>query len=318
MPQAKSEENVMIGSFKGIACLTLSAALLASTAHAQDCGFRHAFDRPDERGTAVVHVYEGQSEPALQGARPLLFVTSLKVNTDGTRISYNVQDPRAQTRAINDIRNAMHSGHTVAEFQAIAAAGWRPTSRTWQILSDGVIEQNAQTHLPCVDHDGYLVSMTSDVAVDGGWGRVGDCDQSKWIDALTVPAIVLPLGHTQFRARGAVMRSPAIALSLSRPGHAVAGIVGDSGPAQELGEASVEMNRMLNGLPDGAVPANAHDAIARFQAGRSAVLIFPGARNLVARPLTAHQVATASGDLFTQWGGEARLRSCLATIAEAR
>lgn len=63
------------------------------------CGFMQAFNQPDENGTQTVHVYQGSSSAAIGGVRPFAFVVpDVKVNTDGTRISYNADDPRAQTK----------------------------------------------------------------------------------------------------------------------------------------------------------------------------------------------------------------------------
>src|SRR4051812_17362221 len=94
---------------------SLLTASTATNALAAPCGFRPAFARPDEGGSATVRVFQADPVPALQDARPLLFITSLKVNTDGTKISYHQDDPTgrrcetnpsAQPCAINNIRNA--------------------------------------------------------------------------------------------------------------------------------------------------------------------------------------------------------------------
>jgi hypothetical protein len=301
-------------SAMGLAALLFSAGAALS----QDCGFTLAFQRPDEGGSRTVSVYQAAPSAALDGMRPLLFVSTLKVNTDGTAISYHARDPRARTLAINNILNAMRRGRTIAEFEAAAAADWRPLDRTWSILSDSVIERDRATGAPCVDAEGYLVSMTSDVAVEGAWNRVGDCDASKWIDSLTVPSLVLPLGNTEFKRRGAINRSPVVAMTLGPNRRIAYGLVGDMGPTDELGEASVAMNRTLNGLMETERPANYRDAIARFQAPRSAILLFPGARHRTARPLTGAAVTAHSEALFRQWGGSSRLERCLAEIPEAQ
>lgn len=290
---------------------------MAGSVVAQDCGFVRAFQRPDERGTRTVNVYEAGPSPAIDGLRPLLFVSSLKVNTDGTAISYHPRDPRGRTLAINNILNAMHRGRTIAEFEAIVASDWRPIERTWATLSDRVIERDRATGLPCVTPDGYLVSMTSDVAVDGGFNRVGDCDAAKWIDPLTVSSLVLPIGNTQFERRGATNRTPIVAMTLGGGGRIAYGLVGDKGPADEIGEASVAMNRRLNGLTSTERPANYSDAVARFQAPRSVILIFPGTRNRTPRPLTDERVSAHAQAMFERWGGRARLEHCLAEIPEA-
>ncbi len=215
--------------------VAVGLVLHASSSFAAQCGFRHAFDRPDEGGTTVVRVFRGSPVPALDDARPLLFIASLKVNTDGTTISYNERDPTgAGARPIRRRRPARsttsatlpRSRRPEAAFAAVRDAGY-PVARTWQILSPNIIERDARTGKPCITPDGYLVSMTADVAVEGGRQRVGDCDQSKWIDALTAPAIVLPR-KSQFLDLGLGQRSLVVAVSRSATRRVVPGIVGDS------------------------------------------------------------------------------------------
>ncbi|MEH3036740.1 MAG: glycoside hydrolase family 75 protein [Sphingomonas adhaesiva] len=283
---------------------------------AQTCRVAPAFTRADEGGTRRVQVYE--AVPDAGGARALIFVSTLKVNTDGTRISYHADDPTAQRLAINNIANAMRNGvpDKVATFRRLAAAGF-PLPATWQALLPGVIEKDRRTGKPCLDADRYLVSKTSEVAVDGGHARDGDCAQAKWLDALDVNALVLPSGRTEFAARGADNRTPVVAMTLQSRRIAY-GLVGDKGPTNELGEASVAMNRTLNGLPDSERPANYRDAVARFQAPRSIILLLPGTANRIARPLSGASVTAATRAQFERWGGQARLDRCMSAIPEAR
>src|ERR1700722_3071349 len=118
-------------SVGGAAFVSAAAFVLACTGQTRPqaaavpdpCVFTQAFDRADEQGKAKVHVYQGQPESVAGGVAPLVFVSDLKVNTDGTRISYKVDDPTAQHGAINDMRNAMRSGAKMADFTAIAATG---------------------------------------------------------------------------------------------------------------------------------------------------------------------------------------------------
>lgn len=269
-------------------------------------------------------VFRGEAVPGLDGARPLLFITSLKVNTDGTKISYHEDDPTgrrcaedagAAPCAINNIRNA-YRNHTrpVSDFIAVRDAGY-PMPKTWQVLSPNIIEKNASTGKPCVTQDGYLVSMTADVAVEGGFNRLGDCDQSKWIDALTVPAIVLPkktaASPSQFIANEVVKRSLVVALSPTPSGRTVFGIVGDYGPVKEIGEASIAMNRALNGLPVEEQPRHRQDAINRFQAGRTAILLFPRSESVLARPISGPRIDEAGMTALTRFGGLEKLRQCI-------
>lgn len=281
---------------------------------AMKCDLGPAFMRPDEQGTVKVQVYEGNPIAALNGSRPLAFVSTLKVNTDGTQRSYHIDDPRGERLAINTILNAMPKRHrTYANFELIRDQNW-PSPETWRYLLKGVIEKDARTGKPCVSPDGYLVSKTSDVVVPGGFNRDGDCDQSKWIDALTIPGLVVPKGDNQFYKRHARKRSPVFAASLSQPENRSYGIIGDAGPEFELGEANVAMNRDLNGLSVTETPSNYRDAVRRFQAPKSLVVIFPGADNKVDRPFDAVKARSASEAAFEAWGGERKLQACIAAL----
>jgi hypothetical protein len=308
---------------RGIAAGAIAISFPAN-AFAGECGFQHAFSRPDENGTQSVKVFRGNPVPALGDTRPLLFITSLKVNTDGTKISYHQDDPTgrrcesdpaATPCAINNIRNAYRDhSKPVADFVEVRDAGY-PAPRTFQVLSPDIIEKNRSTGKPCLTSDGYLVSMTADTAVDGAGARIGDCDLGKWIDAMTIPALVIPKATasipSQFVAMGVAKRTTVVAFSRSATRRAVPGIVGDFGPAKELGEASIAMNRALNGLPETDQPKHRQDVIARFQAGRSALLIFPGASSVLARPITAARVASAGDDALARFGGKDKLYGCI-------
>lgn len=299
---------------KMFAALCLIAVPLQAVS-AQTCRLTPAFTRADEKGTRRVQVYQAADDA---GPPALLFVSTLKVNTDGTRISYHADDPTAQRLAINNIANGMRRSvpDKVATFRRLAAAGF-PAPATWQALLPGVIEADRRTGKPCLDADRYLVSKTSEVAVDGGHARDGDCTQSKWLDALDVNALVLPMGKTEFARRGADGRTPVVAMTLGTRRLAY-GLVGDKGPSDELGEASVAMNRTLNGLPPADRPASYRDAVARFQAPRSVILLLPGADRRVRRPLSGATVTTATRAEFERWGGQPRLERCVAAIPEAR
>src|SRR5207237_10532800 len=54
----------------------------------------------------------------------------------------------------------------------------------------------------------------------------------------------------------------------------------------ELGEASVEMNRILNSLAPGTIPRNGMDAVQRFQAAKSIILVFAGPSHRLDYPIT--------------------------------
>jgi hypothetical protein len=242
-----------------------------------------------------------------RAANILFFSTSLKVNTDGTKISYHQDDPTgrrceadpsARPCAINNIRNAYRNHKKPeSEFTAVRNAGYS-SPKTWQVLDPKIIEKRASTGKPCITPDGYLVSMTADVAVAGGFNRVGDCDQSKWIDALTAPAIVLPK-NSQFLSFGVGKRSLVVALSSSPAHRAVFGVVGDIGPAEEIGEANIAMNRELNGLP-----ARRHQPVPGRPLSTPPV---SGADFVPDRPIFGSRIATAGADALAKFGGAPKL-----------
>jgi hypothetical protein len=301
--------------FTTILAVAMGAAPIAGRS-AEPCNLQVSFARPDEQGTRKVDVYEGNADASLKGAKPLVFISDLKVNTDGTRISYKVDDPRAKNGAINNILNAMNKGHTIAEFEELAKNDWQPLARTWQVLLKNVLEKDEKTGKPCVGTNNFLVSMTADVAVAGGWKHVGDCDQSKWIDALTIPALVLP-GRSEFQTKKALTRNFVVVMTLGQPERIAYGVVGDTGPEGELGEASVEMNRILNGLPPGEIPKNYRDAVNRFQGPRSVILVLPGNLNRLDYPVTPERVTAEVKTRFEAWGGKTRLDTCLTDIPES-
>src|SRR4029453_7828428 len=91
---------------------------------------------------------------------------------------------------------------------------------------------------PCPLVDGFLVSATALHKIN-----VSDaCDISNYLDALTVPAIVLPgnprQGRSGFAERDARIGDLAVAMR-SGESNPVYSVVGDTGPTTELGEASI-------------------------------------------------------------------------------
>lgn len=306
--------NQVVLPFALVASLTIPVPLVAG-----ECGFQRAFLQRDEGGKATVVVYQGQPVPQLGNVRPLLFVSSLKVNTDGARTSYHqddvtgrrcATDPQTVPCAVNNIRNAFRNRSLpVSEFEKVRDAGY-PDAATWKLLNPKVIEKNQATKKPCITPDGYLVSMTANPSVADGHKREGDCDQEKWIDAFTVPAIVVP-GASQFQVLGTKVRNMVVAFAPGASMRVVPGIVGDVGPRQELGEATVAMNRTLNGLPETDLPKHRPDALTRFQVERAAVLVFPGAATVLPYPITPARVASAGDEVLSKFGGAGKVYRCL-------
>ena len=313
---------------RGLICIVISSTLaLASaplgsgaTVAAPDCDMTVAFQQPDEGGTTRVY--------ADSAARALLFVDDLKINTDGTRRSYSVQDFWGKSRALNNLCNAMKdacAGLSNAQLQArreltqaAEAAGWPPGMLKDTRISESIIP--FRQGKPCPAVDGFLVSATSLAK-----RNITDvCDISNYVDALTVPALVLPRnppgGGFGFAARGAAIGDVAVAMT---PGSnsVVYAVVGDTGPARQLGEASIALNGKLLGRT--REPSNYDEVRGRGQyqgkgwsVPRAAVLIFPKTRDAANPYLTTDRIDAAAKQAFDAWGGLPRLKACIASYGQ--
>lgn len=275
-----------------------------------------AFQQPDEGG--VTNVY---SDPA---GRALLFVDDLKINTDGTRRSYSVEDFWGKSRALNNLCNAMSdacAGLSDGELQkrreltqAAAAAGWPADLLAKTRISRSIIP--FKQGKPCPAVDGFLVSATSLTK-----RPITDvCDISSYVDALAVPALVIPGkpqgGTSAFAARGAAIGDLAVAATPSG-NNVVYAVVGDTGPARQLGEASIALNGKLLGRTQ--EPANYDEVRGRgnyhgrgWSVPKAAVLIFPKSRDATNPYLTTSRIDGAAKQAFEAWGGLPRLNACIA------
>ncbi|KPF79885.1 hypothetical protein IP88_01220 [alpha proteobacterium AAP81b] len=291
---------------------TLLAVLgltIASAAPAQiRCDAALAFSQVDRDApggrTPVFRTTSGRSA--------LLFREKLNVNTDGTPRSYAVDDVFGRRRALNNMCNAMTDicrGLTRAQLAARAAAVAEADARGWPAgsiarvkLSTSVIAMRGGK--PCPSRDGFLLSATSlqNPAV------ADVCSPDRYVDALHVAALVLPLGSTGFRAAGA--RVGDLVAAIAPGGEPIFAVVGDSGPATALGEGSIALNGRLKAL--GRDPGNYRDVLRNWVTGRVAVLVFPGSRDRQQPFMDQARIDAAAASLLAEWGGKARLAACLA------
>ena len=112
-------------------------------------------------------------------------------------------------------------------------------------------------HFPCIrdaksDAPGYFVAATSDRRPDKV--RRSSCDSSRYLDATSIPFVVVPqhlLPHIE-------IGDVAIGFAKTPAGdRLVFGVVGDLGPPQKLGEASIAFNEGLLNVSE--PPMNAKD-----------------------------------------------------------
>lgn len=245
----------------------------------------------------------------------LLFIEKLNVNTDGTRRSYSVADFWGESRAINNLCNAMSdacAGLSKAQLRArriatqeAAKAGWPADQLKATHLSPSIIPMPGGK--PCPEVDGFLVSATALHAT-----KMADvCTLENYVDALQVPAIVIPKNtkavKSQFIARHAQVGDLVAAMRVDQDA-AVMAVVGDTGPVNSLGEATVAMNRQLMGKQGD--PANYKEAKS-WVASPTMVLIFTGSRDVAQPYLSAERIDPDARQRFSTWGGLDRAKACI-------
>ena len=230
------------------------------------------------------------------------FRANVDVNTDGALQSYKADDlgffpgGRLTTRtALNTICNGVNirdsagavvldyrqCGRLIAEFERIRGFGWHRAGDNYVDFyaiarRPGTERPGVNRGVPC-EQDGYYVSQTARPME----ASRGVCDPDRWIDALRIPAIVLPLDD-RMRSTGAALHDLA-AVRLPGSDRWVGAIVGDTNRSK-IGEGTVRLVQALRG--DFTVPANYRAVVA---------LALPAADYLVF-PRTAGEVANRSND----------------------
>ncbi|EJL37549.1 Fungal chitosanase [Caulobacter sp. AP07] len=296
--------------------LMLLLALAAAPEPAPRCDMAPAFNHPDDDGARTTAVWRDAGKPSL------LFADVLHVNTDGTKRSYRVDDFWGAATAVNNLCNAMSDkcagldepglrARRIAT-QNAKAAGWPKAALAATRISPAIIPfKNGK---PCPEVDGYLVSATALHAA-----QVPDaCDLSVYVDAMTVPAVVVP-GRARkgvpspFENQG--VRVGDLAVVLSADGQRlVYAVVGDTGPAKEIGEGSIALTGALLGKT--AEPANYREVrgkspyVGKGWDARGAVLIFPGTRSTADPYRTRARIDAAAAQALAAWGGPDRLKAC--------
>ncbi|WP_222101909.1 glycoside hydrolase family 75 protein [Methylomonas koyamae] len=301
-----------------IACGWLLVSVAAG--HAADCGMAQAFKQPDGNAkTGFTRVWSDRE------AKALFFIEGLNVNTDGTRRSYSVDDFWGEETALNNLCNAMSDACAGLSkdglrsrrllTQKAFANGWPAELLAQTKIAPAIIPFKGGK--PCPPVDGFLVSATALHKPN-----VADvCDIGNYADALVTPALVLPKNPakntlSEFAKRHAKVGDLAVALV---PGSSapVFAVVGDTGPAKELGEGSVALNGKL--LGKNAAPANYQEVRGKgafkgkaWTVPQAMVLIFPASGDSVEPYLTPERIDAAAQKLFEDWGGVARLNACAA------
>jgi hypothetical protein len=196
----------------------------------------------------------------------IFFQTNLRVNTDGSPLSYHPQDPLGKTIALNNICNgiAVMRGtskdnlclkratfsEAIGVFEKFRDNNWTVPQGyriTWANVLP-TIKENGKD-VPCVfkagEFKGYFGSLTA--LTNGLTGDKGECEIDNQVNPMTVPALVLVGGQNVVKKFGAkvgdllVVYHPKTQLFSSA-------IIGDTGPPDNLGEGSVLLNMKLLGV----------------------------------------------------------------------
>ncbi|MGO1074515.1 hypothetical protein [Inquilinus sp. CA228] len=245
----------------------------------------------------------------------VFFVADADVNTDGAANSYHVDDFKGDSIASNTICNGINirnaQGGLVANYRncpllydwyaRIKQNNWAPVGGT-RIQWYGIATKNGQ---PCIRSDGFFTSQTasaSDPAKDV-------CSVEHWIDANTIPSIVVP-------EAGAVGTLPggslSIAALLNRAGQVQSthfAIVGDTGGSR-IGEVSTLLAMRFKGRTE--LP-HTYQQSKELSSAHAAYLILPSKR--APRPYKDAEIQSDGAAAFELWGGRAKFDAC---VVEAR
>jgi hypothetical protein len=222
---------------------------------------------PQNKKVLLLKESEGQKQI-------ILFETTLRVNTDGSPLSYHPQDPLGKNKALNNICNAVAvrkgaskcnlcikdkvpGEQCVARFTEAIGVFEKFRDSDYQSVPDGyrLTWQNVlagrkqgDTVIPCVfksgPFKGYFGSLTK--LKNNFTGDKGECEINDQINPLAVPALVLVGGRNVVKDFGAKVGDLLVAYN-PRTRLFSAAIIGDTGPANNLGEGSILLNMKLKG-----------------------------------------------------------------------
>jgi hypothetical protein len=255
--------------------------------------------------------------------RIVFFRTSLRVNTDGAPNSYHPQDLTGTERAINNIcngvavsrilRDGRRSNLPCREARQIFARfrdnGWRvPAGHriSWQNVL-AARDEGGRT-VPCVfqagefkDYFGSLTSLKNDLS----GAAAGECGFKNQLDQRIIPAFVMPGGTNPLRDFGATVGDLLFVFNPQNNAMSAA-IIGDTGPADKLGEGSVGLNMTL--LKRTVQPKTYREALGLDTGTREMLIaVIPGSKNFrLRKPYTRESISERVDEWITQAGFTSR------------
>jgi hypothetical protein len=265
-----------------------------------------------------------------QSNKLIIYYSKLRVNTDGTRKSYNPTDFDGKNIAVNSICNGVFVYRKLPDgkesqvkcsevkevIERFKLNNWVEAEKQkyridWQTVIAG---KNGK---PCIfqegEFKGYFGSLT---AVKNGLPKSesGECEYKNQLDALTIPNLVLPRATWKDKKTGIIYENPLQLKGVGKEDLVFAfnpengvwsyAIIGDVGPNDNLGEGSVSLNMKLLGKTD--FPKNYTEAI-KLDTGSKKILvaIIPNSKGFMsatAKPYTKENIDKRGKELLKEIG----------------
>ncbi|MBI1359715.1 MAG: hypothetical protein GC155_05455 [Alphaproteobacteria bacterium] len=211
--------------------------------------------------------------------------------------------------------NATCTGRFMDDVKRIGEAGWKDPSvgvvQWYGILGRGEAEIAGRTvrnvePVEVKDAPGFYVSPTTLADPD-----FAEDDPQRYPDPMLVPGGVMP-SRAALKALGVKVGGFGVAIDTAREdGAAVPFIINDTGP--RIGEGSVALARLVAGKEIKAEITRAERYAGQVDKTTVLWVFFGG--DALAPPYDAERVRTAARDAFDAWGGETRLKTCMAATA---
>jgi hypothetical protein len=306
--------------------LLASFALLAGCARVDNCAMWASFNDP---------------HPVLQeGARSLFWIAPMQVDADGAPNAYHRDDPHgSKGLAIEHIGYGMsitkngkwvpfrpkeeQNAAWLEAYQRIVENGWK-APRGYSVSIYG-FAKNAKGEI-CVTADGRLVSTTSLLLKRDD----GPCDQSRYVDALQFPGVVVPnrAPNEETGLDVDLAVAPPFAVRGVRRGDLLiayhpgtkrwrGAFIHDTGPRRKLGEGSVRLIMNLTGTTEPPATALATNSMAIPEIY---YLLFPGTVGDLGDDWnwTPKKIEDAALSRFKAWGGGTTFGALARLLACAR
>ena len=260
-------------------------------------------------------------EDATGQKKIILLQTNLRVNTDGSPLSYHPLDLRGRDKALNNICNAISVrkgtgnknlcldratfSEAIGVFERFRDSNFQTIPQGYRIGWQNVlatVKQNGRD-VPCIfksgEFKGYFGSLTA--LKNDLTGDKGECEINDQVNPMTIPALVLVGGHNVVKDFGARVGDLLVAYN-PQTRLFTAAVIGDTGPADNLGEGSVSLNMRLLGTT--TAPTNKAETFRlSIEDTQILIAIIPASRLFqVAKPFTAANINERVGNWLRESG----------------